>query len=75
MNIILIGSFPTSITLYQEIAQLGFLQAVCFQEVDHEDEVGQYWRAGIQSTGIPTFMLSKTSIHTNLVIKCRVKSI
>lgn len=65
MNIILIGSFPTSITLYQEIAQLGFLQAVCFQEVDHEDEVGQYWRAGIQSTGIPTFMLSKTSIYSD----------
>lgn len=64
MKIILIGSFPTSIAAYQKIAQLGFLQAVCFQQLDHQDEVTNYWKTGIENSGLPTFTINSTNINS-----------
>ncbi len=62
MKVILIGSFPTSVAVYQQLFQMKLLQAVCFQQQDYTDPVTLYWKNGIESTNIPVFEISKQNI-------------
>ena len=65
MKVILVGSFPTSVSVYHKLLQLGVLQAVCFQQLKYEDPVTQYWKNGIQSSGLSNFEITKENIDSD----------
>lgn len=65
MKIVLIGSFPTAVTVYQQLFQMKLLQAVCFQQQDYKDPITLYWKEGIKSTNLPVFEISKQNINTD----------
>lgn len=63
MKIILIGSFPTSITLYQYLHQNNFLHAVCVEEGLPQQSNLDYLNA-IKQEGVETFVINNKNIST-----------
>lgn len=58
MKIILIGSFPVNLSLYNYLFQNKYLKAVCFQ-----DSVEQtFWIESIKNEGLDTFIINKNNI-------------
>ncbi|MBQ4818777.1 formyltransferase family protein [Aquimarina sp. MMG016] len=58
MKIILIGSFPVCISLYENLLQYKYLQAVCFEA----STINNNFRSTIQKKGLETFTINKENI-------------
>ena len=63
MKIILIGSFPISITLYQHLYQNKSLHAVCIEEITIQQSNPDYLDL-IKQEGIETFVINNKNIST-----------
>jgi methionyl-tRNA formyltransferase len=63
MKIILIGSFPISITLYQHLYQNKSLHAVCIEEITVQQSNSDYLDL-IKQEGIETFVINNKNIST-----------
>ncbi len=63
MNIILIGNFPTGITLYQYLLQNKLLQAVCVEKIVLQQSTPNYLKL-IEQEGVETFVVHDNTIST-----------
>ncbi len=63
MKIILIGNFPTCISLYKYLADTKQLQAVCFEAPKGDIPNGGFWRRSIQKEGYNSYVIDKHNIH------------
>jgi len=64
MKIILIGSFPLSISVYTYLSKGNYLDGVCFQESLIPNPTIDFWNTAIQKDGFDTFHINRQNIHT-----------
>ncbi|WP_418263800.1 methionyl-tRNA formyltransferase [Flavobacterium faecale] len=75
MKVMLIGNFPTCITIYQYLLKSNLLQSVCFQQLDYEDEVSLYWKNGIKMSGLSTFEINQSNVKTDFKVYLEQQSV
>ncbi|MEW4924614.1 formyltransferase family protein [Algibacter sp. 2305UL17-15] len=63
MKTILIGSFPTCLSLFKHLTDTRQLTAVCFEASKNEAENEQFWMDSIQNEGYNSFVIDKNNIH------------
>ncbi|MDH7445464.1 methionyl-tRNA formyltransferase [Aquimarina sp. 2201CG14-23] len=64
MKIILIGSFPVCLSVYNSLSKDNHLDAVCFQESEVPNPKKNFWLTSIQKEGLDTFLINKQNIYT-----------
>ncbi|MEW7277694.1 formyltransferase family protein [Aquimarina sp. 2201CG1-2-11] len=67
MKVILIGNFPTSISLYNYLSTNELLTGVCFQESNNllSDQIS--WKNSIQKDGYKTFSTNKQNLNKEFI--------
>ncbi|WP_299432677.1 formyltransferase family protein [uncultured Aquimarina sp.] len=65
MKIILIGSFPVCLSVYNYLSKDNCLDAVCFQELEIPNPKKNFWYTSIQKEGFDTFLINKQNISTD----------
>ena len=66
MKVVLLGSFPVSILLYETLFQQQQLCAVCFEE-STLDTSGFSYKESIEQQGLSTFVISKENIVNQII--------
>ncbi|AXT51505.1 hypothetical protein D1818_11930 [Aquimarina sp. BL5] len=64
MKIILIGSFPVCLSIYNNLSKDNHLEAVCFQESEVSNPKKNFWLTSIQKEGFDTYLINKQNINT-----------
>ncbi len=67
MNIVLIGNFPTSITIYSYLSEQNYLKAVCFQEHKNPQVNQEFWKNSIEKEGYKTFTINKDNLKNQFI--------
>ncbi|MBW1298286.1 methionyl-tRNA formyltransferase [Aquimarina litoralis] len=67
MKTVLIGSFPTCLTVYKFLAEQDYLSAVCFQKSLVPQPEKDFWFTSIQKEDHRTFLINQENIKTQFI--------
>jgi len=65
MKIVLIGSFPVCLSVYNYLSTDNHLDAVCFQNSEVPNPKKNFWYTSIQKEGYETFVINDKNINTD----------
>ncbi|NMH89209.1 methionyl-tRNA formyltransferase [Flavivirga algicola] len=63
MKVILIGSFPVCLSVYNHLSKNKHLDAVCFQESEIQNTKENFWINAIQKEGFDSFLINTNNLN------------